>query len=82
MWDLEAGLPLSLSFTALSICDLGLFNLENNLSEASVSLLPVLRSPSRPHDSARTLSLVPGHPWSPLLKSLVEPPACHHILGH
>ena len=41
---------MSLSFTALSICDLGLFNLENNLSEAGVSLLPVLRSPLCPHD--------------------------------
>lgn len=36
-WDLEAGLPLSLSFTTLSMYDLGLFNLENNLSEAAVS---------------------------------------------
>ena len=42
--------PLNLSFTTLSIYDLCLFNLENNLFEASVSLLTVLKSPSCPCD--------------------------------
>ena len=60
----------------------GLFNLENTPFETRVSLLRILRSPLCPQDSARTLSLVPSHPWSPLLKSFIEPPACHHILGH
>ena len=49
------GFLLSLSFTTLSIYDLGFFNLENNLFEASVSLLTVLRSPSCPHDSVSRL---------------------------
>ena len=53
IWRL--GFLLSLSFTTLSIYDLGLFNLENNLFEDSVSLHTVLRSPSCPHDSISRL---------------------------
>ena len=60
----------------------GLFNLENAPFETRVSLLRILRSPLCPQDSARTLSFVLSHPWSPLLEPLIGPPACPCVLGH